>query len=126
MASPIARRLRANLTDAETRLWARLRYKQIANHRFRRQVPIGPYIVDFFCPAAKLVIEVDGGQHAERVAQDVARTIWLAHRGYNVLRFWNNDIFDDLDGVLEKITDALLASEAVTPHPIPPPQGGRE
>src|SRR5579883_2859889 len=77
MASPIARKLRKSPTDAEIRLWSRLRRKQIEGFRFRRQQPIGRYIVDFFCPEAKLIIEVDGGQHAERQAEDAARTIGL-------------------------------------------------
>ena len=126
MASPVARRLRANLTDAESRLWGQLRYRQIDNFRFRRQTPIGPYVVDFFCPSAKLIVEIDGGQHADRTKEDGIRTEWLERKGYRVLRFWNNEVFDELEGVLEQIRIALLRSRADTPHPNPPPQGGRE
>lgn len=103
------------------RLWARLRRQQIDGFRFRRQQPIGRYVVDFFCPEAKLIVEVDGGQHA---GESDARTRWLAGRGYRVIRFWNNDVLRNTDGVVEKIRAVLRA--AATPHPDPPPQGGRE
>jgi very-short-patch-repair endonuclease len=126
MASPTARRLRASLTEAETRLWSRLRRKQLDGFRFRRQQPIGRYVVDFFCPEAKLIIEVDGGQHAD---ESPTRETWLSGRGYRVLRFWNNDVLANTDGVLEEILRVLRA--AAPPHPgtltrsRPPPQGGR-
>lgn len=125
MASPIARRLRASLTDAELRLWSRLRRRQLDEFRFRRQHPIGRYVVDFFCPEAKLIIEVDGGQHAE---ESSVRADWLRDRGYRLLRFWNNDVLGNTDGVVEEILRALRAEP---PHPgtlarsRPPPQGGR-
>jgi very-short-patch-repair endonuclease len=102
-----ARRLRAAMTDAELRLWTRLRAKQIGSHRFRRQVPIGPYIVDFACLKARLVIEVDGSQHAHALEQDLRRATWLASRGYRVLRFWDNDVLIRTDEVLEAIYRAL-------------------
>jgi very-short-patch-repair endonuclease len=124
MASTRARELRKNATDAERKLWWKLRYRQLGGYRFRRQVPIGPFIVDFACLSHRLLIEVDGSQHAERVAYDHARTRWLESRGYRVLRFWNGDVLQDIEGVLETIHRALL--EAGTPHPSPPPQGGRE
>jgi very-short-patch-repair endonuclease len=82
-----ARELRRTPTDTETRLWSRLRRKQVAGARFRRQVPIGPYHVDFLCPAYRLIVEVDGGQHANRAAYDAARTRRLEAAGYTVLRF---------------------------------------
>jgi len=82
MASPLARKLRRTPTDAEIRLWSRLRRKQLEGFRFRRQHPLGPYVVDFFCAAAKLIVEVDGGQHAN---DGDARTRWLAARGYRVI-----------------------------------------
>ena len=107
MPSLRARALRANATDAERRLWSRLRQKQIDDFRFRRQQPVGPYIVDFFCPEASLIIEVDGGQHAIREAEDKARTLWLEARGYRMLRFWNNDVLQNIEGVLVTIRDAL-------------------
>jgi very-short-patch-repair endonuclease len=100
MASSIARTLRRNLTDAEQRLWSRLRHRQIDGCRFRRQVPLGPHVVDFACLAARLVIEVDGGQHAWRIEKDAARTSWLQANGFHVLRFWNNEVLGNLDGVL--------------------------
>ena len=103
-----ARSLRANMTDAELRLWHRLRGKQIGGHRFRRQVPIGPYIVDFACVKARLVIEVDGGQHAAGAYLDAERTAWLQSRGYKVMRFWNTQVLQEMDGVLEAIYGALI------------------
>ena len=107
MASPHARSLRTNQTDAERKLWAALRRRQIEGHRFRRQHPIGPFIVDFVCLAEKLVVEVDGSQHFENRAQDSDRTAWLESRGYRVLRFWNNEVFANIDGVAETIRQSL-------------------
>jgi very-short-patch-repair endonuclease len=100
-----ARRLRAEASDAERKLWSRLRRKQMALLRFRRQHPIGPYIVDFYCSAAKLVVELDGAQHGEdkAVAYDRARTEWLEARGFHVLRIWNHEFFEDPEEVLERI-----------------------
>jgi very-short-patch-repair endonuclease len=95
------------MTDTELRLWTRLRAEQIDGYRFRRQVPIGPYVVDFACLKARLVIEVDGGQHAQAKAQDDRRTAWLASQGFRVLRFWDNDVLLQTDGVLEAILGAL-------------------
>ena len=111
MASPLARRLRSTPTDAEARLWLQLRRQQLDGFRFRRQQPIGRYVVDFFCPEAKLIVEVDGGQHAD---ENGARTRWLEARGYRVIRFWNNDVLGNTDGVVEKIREALHGP------PIPP------
>jgi very-short-patch-repair endonuclease len=108
MASPLARRLRTTPTDAEMRLWSRLRRRQLAGFRFRRQHPMGPYVVDFFCPDTKLVVEVDGGQHADS-ATDAVRTRWLEARGYRVVRFWNNDVLANTEGVLLAILGALRA-----------------
>jgi very-short-patch-repair endonuclease len=84
----------SNPTDGERRLWRLLRSKQVANLRFRRQQPIGPYIADFFCPAAKLIVELDGDQHAtdKNAAYDAGRTCWLEERGYKVLRFTNGEV----------------------------------
>ena len=107
MASTNARHLRKNLSDAESRLWWRLRQKQLGGFRFRRQVPLGPYVADFVCLSAKLVVEVDGGQHAERVEHDESRSAWLVANGFRVLRFWNNDVLGNTEGVLETILDAL-------------------
>jgi len=103
----IARKLRNNPTEVEQRLWSRLRRKQIESHRFRRQAPLGPYVADFVCFAARLIVEVDGGQHADQVARDTERTMWLEAQGYRVLRFWNNDVLRNTDGVIEAIRVAL-------------------
>jgi len=110
MANGRATQLRKQPTDAETRLWSRLRRKQLDGLRFRRQAPIGPYVVDFFCPVAKLVIEVDGGQHAEQQDYDDQRTRWLEERGYRVVRFWNNDVLANTEGVLAEILRAVRLS----------------
>jgi very-short-patch-repair endonuclease len=107
MASAIARALRQNPTDAERRLWSRLRKRQLEGWRFRRQAPLGPYVVDFACLAARLVIEVDGGQHSWRAQQDAARKSWLEAHGYQVLRFWNNEVLASTDAVLATIRRAL-------------------
>lgn len=102
-----ARNLRASLTDAERQLWSRLRRGQLDGSRFRRQVPIGPFVADFACMADHLIVEVDGGQHASRPAEDAAREQWLADRGYRVVRFWNNDVLGNIDGVLADIRNSL-------------------
>ncbi|PKP72417.1 MAG: hypothetical protein CVT83_00180 [Alphaproteobacteria bacterium HGW-Alphaproteobacteria-5] len=107
MANEHARHLRREQTEAEAKLWSRLR-RDALGHSFRRQHPIGPYIVDFVCLDLKLVIEADGGQHNEiRAAHDAKRTAWLEERGYEVIRFWNPDILRNIDGVLETILDVL-------------------
>ena len=87
------------MTDAERLLRRAIRSKQIHAHRFRRQHPIGPYIADFTCIEQKLVIELDGGQHQDQVTQDEQRTAFLQAQGWRVLRFWNNEVLDNLDGV---------------------------
>jgi very-short-patch-repair endonuclease len=107
MPSHAARILRRNPTDAEKRLWWRLRSKQLDGWRFRRQQLIDRYIVDFFCPEARLIVELDGGQHDREMAKDDQRTAWLAERGYRVLRFWNNDVLANTDGVVATIRDTL-------------------
>jgi very-short-patch-repair endonuclease len=109
MANQRARRLRSDMTDAEQALWRALRRRAIDGAQFRRQAPIGCYIVDFVCFERRLVVEIDGGQHADRMAEDQARTEWLGQQGFRVLRFWNNDVFLHLDGVLEKILEQLRA-----------------
>ena len=102
-----ARTLRTNATDAEILLWSRLRRKQVGGHRFRRQYPIGGYVADFACVSERLVIELDGGQHSERRRRDEARTQDLEAMGYRMLRFWNDDVFNDLDNVVERIAAEL-------------------
>jgi very-short-patch-repair endonuclease len=102
----IARRLRVNQTEAETTLWNRLRNRQIDGHKFVRQQPIESYICDFVCREKLVVVEVDGGQHSES-ASDLIRDRRLIDRGYRVLRFWNNDVLGNIDGVLTTIQTEL-------------------
>jgi very-short-patch-repair endonuclease len=102
-----ARALRREATDAERVLWRRLRSRQMCGFKFRRQVVIEPYIVDFVCLEAKLIIEVDGGQHAGRMTYDARRTVILESKGYQAVRFWNHEILGNLDSVLERIGFAL-------------------
>lgn len=110
MANQRARNLRQNQTEAEKKLWSRLRRDALGKN-FRRQHPLGPYIVDFVCLELKLVIEADGGQHGEDAAlHDQRRTAWLGARGYRVLRFWNNDILANIDGVVEVIRNEIAPS----------------
>jgi very-short-patch-repair endonuclease len=116
VADPFARHLRKNLTDAERRLWFHLRHEQLDGSRFRRQAPIGCYIVDFVSFDRNLIVELDGGQHAVQIESDAARTAWLNSQGFRVLRFWNNQVFEELESVLETIWLAVRSA----PHP----QGG--
>jgi very-short-patch-repair endonuclease len=109
-----ARRLRLNSTDAERHLWNSLRSRSINGCKFVRQEPIGRYVVDFVCREHRLVIEVDGGQHADN-ERDRIRDQWLTERNYRVLRFWNNDVLENMDGVLEVIAAALQVESP--PHP---------
>jgi very-short-patch-repair endonuclease len=115
-ASPIktarARRLRRDSTKAELKLWNRLRSRAIDDCKFVRQEPIGPYVVDFVCRERRLVIEVDGGQHATD-PRDAVRDQWLAKHRYRVLRFWNNDVMGNINGVLEVIATALQEENVV-------------
>lgn len=101
-----SRELRANSTDAETKLWNALRNRQIAGYKFVRQQPIGHYICDFVCREKMLVVEADGGQHLES-KRDEERDRYLGERGYRVLRFWNNDVLSNIEGVLTVIDEAL-------------------
>lgn len=102
-----ARHLRKNATDAERFLWSRLRRRQLGNWHFRRQRPIGPYVCDFVCLEARLIVELDGSQHAEQMTYDAIRDAYLRHYGYRVLRFWNGDVMVRMDDVLETIFEAL-------------------
>ena len=121
-----ARALRRNATDTERKMWHRIRDKQIAGFRFRRQRPIHKFIVDFVCLEAKLIIEVDGGQHTDAVPADAARTQFLESLGYRVLRFWNNEVLENMEGVLERIRESLLQPAESNPTPRPPlGRGGR-
>jgi very-short-patch-repair endonuclease len=122
ISTGLARRLRRDSTCAEWRLWNRLRARLIDGYKFSRQQPIGPYVVDFVCREKQLVIEVDGGQHAES-ARDKVRDQWLREHNYRILRFWNNDVMSNMDGVLATI-GAALHSDA-PPHPVPASGGNR-
>ena len=112
----LARQLRRNSTIAERKLWRYLRSRSLGGYKFVRQEPIGPYVVDFVCREGRLVIEVDGGQHAER-KRDVVRDRWLADHRYLVLRVWNNEVLGNIEGVWETIFAAARA--AAPPHPDP-------
>ena len=105
---PIRKELRHNQTEAETKLWQQLKGKQLDGLRFCRQFSIGRYVLDFYCPVKRLCVELDGGHHAdsETVCYDKERTEYLNHLRVNVLRFWNNEVFENLDGVLEAIRRA--------------------
>ncbi len=107
-----ARQLRRQQTDVETKLWIRLRDRQLCGAKFRRQHPIGPYIVDFCCPDRGLVVELDGGQHAEQTLADQARTRLIEADGYRVVRFWDHEVLDRMDTILEEIVRLLS-----NPHP---------
>ena len=102
-----ARQLRKNSTDAEKRLWSHIRNRQLEGWKFRRQVPIGRYIADFVCLELKLIVELDGGQHAEQAEYNLHRTKFLQSKGYRVVRFWNNEALGNIEGVLETLTLAL-------------------
>ncbi len=112
MKHAFARQLRREQTDVERKLWYALRDRRFCNYKFRRQQPIGPYVVDFVCFEAKLIVELDGGQHGGDVEQayDHARTTRLEADGFRVIRFWNNELIESFDGVLDAIERAL------TPH----------
>ena len=120
-----ARALRREMTQAETKLWGTLRSRQIEGHRFRRQVPLGRYIADFVCHEARLIVEVDGGQHDCLPQQDALRSRFLQSEGYRVMRFWNNEVTGNIEGVWDVIFAAMSA--AAPPHPNPlPARGERE
>jgi very-short-patch-repair endonuclease len=124
----IAHQSRINQTEAEKRLWYRFRNQQIAGAKFRWQAPIGRYIVDFACFERQMVIELDGGQHAPQDLYDDRRGDWLDAEGFLVLRFWNNVVLENTEGVLLRIEETLgrRAPVARSPHPGPLPQGERE
>lgn len=111
-ASTNARQLRLQQTDVERKLWSTLRNRQLAGLKFRRQVPIAAYIVDFYCHECRLVLELDGSQHLAQLEYDDIRTQFLQAQGIRVLRFWNNEILSNIDGVLQKIyTEAFPLPE---------------
>ena len=104
-----ARDLRKNPTEAEKRLWKHLRHRQLDGYKFYRQFPFPPYFADFLCREGKLVVEVDGGQHAEDAAYDQERTRYMERHGYTVLRFWNNEVLSNTEGVLMIVAQKLKA-----------------
>jgi very-short-patch-repair endonuclease len=129
MANPFARHLRKNMTDAEQFVWQRIRYRQLGGFRFRRQAPIGRYIADFVCFESKLILELDGGQHASQVEADTVRTQWLESQGFRVFRIWNCEAMRDWDTVAEAIWRLLTAvpingvGKGVLDSPHPPLRG---
>jgi very-short-patch-repair endonuclease len=104
-----AKLLRKNMTDAERLLWRHLRSRQLSGQKFRRQQPLGRFIVDFVCLEKRLVIELDGGQHAEpgQAAYDAERTAWLEENGFRVLRFWDHEVLKNINAVKEMIAQAV-------------------
>ena len=120
-----ARALRGEMTDAEQLLWQCLRRKQLGGSRFRRQHPFRRFVLDFYCCEARLAVELDGGQHNEVDvrAQDNERTEWLATQGIMVLRFWNSEIFENPEGVLQRIHETLMELSGGAPLPTSPPLG---
>src|SRR4029450_314786 len=116
-----ARRLCRDQTEAEQRLWAQLRNRQVSNAKFRRQHPIGGFIVDLCCPEHGLIVELDGGQHATQIEADLKRTAFLMQQGYWVLRFWDHEVIGNIEAVLQQIVEALR-----DPHPDPLPARERE
>ncbi|MDI1298362.1 endonuclease domain-containing protein [Methylotenera sp.] len=113
-----SRQLRAEMTDAEKHLWQRLRMKQLGV-KFRRQHPAGRYILDFACVDAALAIEIDGGQHNEMQIEDHLRSEWLKDHGWKVLRFWNNEVLQNIEGVLQVILQSI--NESDSGNVLPPP-----
>ncbi|MEJ1336401.1 MAG: DUF559 domain-containing protein [Candidatus Sedimenticola sp. (ex Thyasira tokunagai)] len=121
-----ARELRHNQTDAEMLLWSKLRKRQLNGCKFRRQFPVHPYIVDFACLSERLIIELDGGQHAEQKAYDEKRTAYLESKGFRLLRYWNNEVLGQLQEVVDDIQNQLMIDSSTPPHPSPHPGGERE
>jgi len=118
-----ARRLRRDQTDAERVLWFHVRDRRLNGLKFKRQVPIDKYIVDFCCAEARLIVELDGGKHATR--DETNRTAVLEAMGHLVLRFWNNDVLQNTEGVLEEILNTADRHPQKPPHPVPLPSGER-
>jgi very-short-patch-repair endonuclease len=116
--SPQARRLRQEMTDAVRIIWAELRGRRLGGHKFKRQWTVGPYIADFCCIEQRLIVEIDGGQYSD--AADGNRTQHLDRLGYRIVRFWNHDVMDNLDGV----STTILAALETDPHPGPLPRAG--
>ncbi|WP_281174971.1 endonuclease domain-containing protein [Sphingomonas changbaiensis] len=119
-----ARQMRREPTPQEEALWEKLRAKRLDGWKFRHQSPLGRFVPDFCCPAAKLIIELDGGQHGAQQEYDAARTSFLEREGYRVLRFWNNDVDENLEGVLRLIQEALSAPLPARRAGLPSPLEG--
>jgi very-short-patch-repair endonuclease len=113
-----AKHLRCHMTDSENKLWRHLRAHRLNGEKFRRQQPIGPYIVDFVHFGARLIVEADGGQHND-APRDERRDEWLREQGFTVMRFWNNEIMSNLEGVLTTVM-AAVAESPLSPIPSPP------
>jgi very-short-patch-repair endonuclease len=113
-----ARTLRQNMTEAERRIWQILRLSRMKGYKFRRQVPIGHYIADFVCHEARLIVEIDGGQHDRLSPRETERSGLLQSEGYRILRFWNDEVLANLDGVHQTIAAALGTSPPPKPSPI--------
>lgn len=126
-ARETARRLRRRATPAEQLLWRHVRSRQLAGLKIRRQAPIGPFIVDFLCDQARLIIELDGGQHARENARDAARSSRLMALGYRVIRFWNNEVLENTEAVLTQIAQHALTNPPSPDgaHAPPPSPEGR-
>ena len=118
--SPYAARLRREMTDVERKLWSSLRNRQLNGYKFRCQATIGPFVADFLCVEAALIVELDGGQHSE--ATDASRTAFLVKRGYRIIRFWNNDVIESFDGVLQIVAATLAEQKERRPSPYPLPR----
>ena len=114
-----ARELRKQSTDAERLLWSRFRDRRLMGLKFRRQSPIGRYIVDFVCYEHNLIVEIDGAHHQEQRASDLCRTEWLNSHGFSVVRYWNNQVLEDMDSVLESIRMTLEVETSPSPQPSP-------
>src|SRR3954447_1834138 len=123
IGSTFARGRRGRQTPTESRLWHHLRNRRLNGHKFRRQVPLGRYVVDFLCVERGLVIEVDGGQHALDTKHERDRTKWVRDHGWRVIRFWTTELNDNFEGVIETVL-AALEPGASSPHPDPLPQAG--
>ncbi len=112
----MARKLRANLTDAEIKFWNHVKQRQFRGLKFRRQTPVGPYVADYLCYEHHLIVEIDGGQHNDKTA-DLERTKFLESKGFRVMRFWNNDVLQNIEGVLETIAAELGLNGSPSPNP---------
>ena len=110
-----AKNLCKDSTDAERLLWSHIRAHRLNGIKFKRQQPLGPYIVDFVCFESKLVVELDGGQHAEARTRDIVREDWIRSQGFHVLRFWNNEVLSNIEGVMQQITAHLSPSPPPSP-----------